>query len=361
MENNRDSITPNQLMTFIVSCQIGIGILTLPAKLAEKAGHNGWISVIISTFICFILITIIVLLLKRYDSKSIIQINSLLYGKYIGNLINCYFIFYLLLTSTLLIRSLTDIIQIMILSYTPVLIICFVSITTTFYLSNFGLKSICRYAIIIYFVIAITIILCFVVSGHFKLTFLMPVGEGGLYKIVSSLKVSALSFIGFELVSIVYPYVTDKNKVLKKTLGANLITGLHYLLVVSSCTALYGENFLKRLEYPLFNMSRIYQAPIFERLDLFYVTLWLPAMAGTTMMYFYCTQLAIRDLFKIKPKMIYIIIHIILLIFLSRIPRNTFDLEKYFNYLNITAVSIMVLFILSCFFSFINKRGVRKK
>lgn len=361
MKNNSDNITSNQLIAFILSCQIGIGILTLPAKLADKTGHDGWISVIISTFLCSLLITVIVLLLKRYDSKSIIQINSMLYGKYIGNLINCYFIFYLLLTSTVLLRSLTDIIQIMILGYTPILIICFISIGTTFYLSIFGLKPMCRYTlIIIYSVIAVTVIQCLLVSDNFKFTFLMPVGESGLYKIVSSLKVSIIAFIGFELVSIVYPYVTDKDKVFKKTLRANLITGLFYLLVVLACTSLYGENFLKRLEYPLFSMSRTYQAPVFERLDLFYVALWLPAMAGTTRMYFYCTQLALHDLFKSKPKITYLIIHIVLLIFLSRIPLNTLDLEKYSDFLNHFALSIMMIFIISYFFSFINKRGVRK-
>jgi len=360
MNNPKDNINSTQMIVFILSSQIGVGILTLPAKLAEKAGHDGWLSVIISTSICSIIITIMILLLKRYRDKSIIQINNILYGKYLGTFFNLYFIFYFIITTAVIFRSLVDIIQITALNFTPALLLSFVIIIPSTYLCIYGLQPICRYSMLIYLVITVTLLFFLLVANNFKITFLMPLGESGLFKIINSVKSSVISFIGFELVSVIYPYISDKEKILKKSLIANFITGLFYTSIVLATTALFGENILKRLVYPLFSLSRTYNAPIFERLDLFYVALWFPAMIGSTKMYLYASNLAIRDLFKLQPKKIYIFLNVILIILLSRIPTNFFDVNKYSNFLSIMSISIMLFIVFSYFFSFINKRGVNK-
>jgi len=360
MNNPKENITSTQMIAFILSSQIGIGILTLPAKLAEKTGHDGWLSVIISVSICSLIITIMILLLRRYSDKSIIQINNILYGKYLGTFFNLYIILYLIFTTSLIFRSLVNIVQITALNFTPAILLSFIIIIPSIYLCIYGLQPICRYSMIIYFVIAITILFFLFVANNFKITFLMPLGESGLYKIIDSVKLSTISFIGFELVSIIYPHITDKGKILRKSLIANFITGLFYILIVLSTTALFGENFLKRLVYPLFSLSRTYNAPVFERLDLFYVSLWFPAMAGSTRMYLYSSNLAIRDLCKLQPKKKYIFLNVILIILLSRIPSNLLDVEKYSNFLSLISISIMVFIVFSYIFSFINKRGVNK-
>lgn len=360
MNNPKEIINSNQMIVFILSSQIGVGILTLPGKLAEKTGHDGWLSIIISTLICSIIITIMVLLLKRFNNKSIIQINNLLYGKYLGAFFNLYIILYFIFTASILFRSFIDIVQITTLNYTPVILLSCVLLAPTIYLIIYGLQPLCRYSVIIYLVITVTILLFLLNANSFKFTFLMPLGESGLYKIIDSTKLSTISFIGFELVSVIYPYVSDKDQILKKSLLANLITGLFYTSIVIATTALFGENFLERLVYPLFSLSRTYNVPVFERLDLFYVSLWIPAMAGTTRMYLYSSNLALRDFLRLKPKKIYVFMNVLLVIILSRIPSNFLDVENYSNYLSIISMSVMAFIVFSYFFSFINKRGVSK-
>lgn len=358
MNSGSDSISSKQLVTLVISSQIGIGILTLPSKLAESVGHDGWISIIASGIICSGIIAVMMLLLKRYKNKSLIGINKILYGKYLGNLLNLYVIFYLFYTSSYLFRTLIGIVQQTTLYSTPVVVISLIIITPSFYLCTFGLKYICRYSILVYLVLAVTLFQFLLIGNKLNLTFLLPVGASGLPKLAQSLNTSVIALIGFELVAVIYPYITDKIKLLKKAQLANLATCIFYIIIVLVTTAMFGENFLKRLVYPLFTLSRTYRAPIFERLDLFYIALWFPAMAGSTRLYLYSTQLAFREFFNLKSKNIYLVVNVFLVIAFSRLPKNFMDLEKYADYLSYMALSILALILFSYLFSLITKRGL---
>lgn len=357
MGNGRDDITSKQLVTFVISSQIGIGILTMPAKLAKEVGHDGWISVILSGLICSLIILIMMLLLKRYKDKSIIKINKLLYGKYFGNALNILIIVYLFFTASYLLRSLTNVIQQLVLHETPGIVTAFFVMAPTIYLCCFGLKYICRYSIIIYSVLASTIFILFLVSNNMKISFLMPVGSANFTSILNSLNVSVISLIGFELVLIIYPNISDKTTALKKVEKANFITCFFYVLVLLATTSLFGENFLERLIYPLFSLSRTYKSPVFERLDLFYIVLWFPAMAGSTRLYLYFTNLAFKEFFNLSQKKLYIFAIIGMAAVFSRIPKNFIDVERYGDYLSNMALLFLVFIIFSYLFSFINKRG----
>ena len=95
MDNNENQITSRQLMGVLLSMQLGIGVLALPAYLSIAAGHDGWISVLIYGTIITAIIALIINLMNRYDNQSIYEINKFLYGKYLGGLLNLFIVLYL--------------------------------------------------------------------------------------------------------------------------------------------------------------------------------------------------------------------------------------------------------------------------
>ena len=82
--DNKQQINSMQLMALTISGQIGIGSLFLPNTLAQKDGHDGWISTLLAGIICTIITILIMLLLRKYSDKTIFGINLLLYGNFWG-------------------------------------------------------------------------------------------------------------------------------------------------------------------------------------------------------------------------------------------------------------------------------------
>ncbi|WML35978.1 GerAB/ArcD/ProY family transporter [Clostridium sp. OS1-26] len=125
MEKDRNNITSTQAMTFILTAQVGVGILSLPASLAKAVGHDGWICVITANFISIIAGILITFLLKKYSNKSVLEINRLLYGKYIGTFNNYVLVLYTYLLPAYVLRQFIELLKIGILRNTPAIILSF--------------------------------------------------------------------------------------------------------------------------------------------------------------------------------------------------------------------------------------------
>ena len=282
MDNKGNNITSGQLMGLIVSIQVGTGVLTLPDHLATACGHDGWISVLVYGIIATVIIFIIMRLMYRYNNQSIYEINKLLYGKYLGGLLNILIVSYLWYSTCLYLRTYTNIIHVHLLRSTPSLIICVIALIPTYTLTWYGLKYIARFSITIYLSLSFCCILFLLVFKDLRLTFLMPIGQSGVQGIKASLGSCITALLGFEVISVIYPEITNKKKAMKFALGSNLITTIFYIILVLVTTAFFGEEMLKKSLYGIIKLSRSYRAPVIERLDILFIAIWLPAMGMAT-------------------------------------------------------------------------------
>jgi spore germination protein (amino acid permease) len=360
MENKDNEITARQLMNFIICTQIGIAALTLPNGLALKCGHDGWIAVAFFGTIITGAIIVIILLLQRYNDQSIYGINKLLYGKYIGGALNILIVIYLWYSTCLFLRTHINILKIIVLRLTPPVILTFFIIIPTYYLVLYGLKFVARFTGLIWIIIGFCLILFVLVSKNLTITFLMPVGECGIKGIIDSFDECMYAFIGYELIAIIYPEITNKDKTMKYMMIANITSIMFYVIMVLVCTSFFGCEMLKYSLFPIIRLSRSYRAPIIERIDLLFVTIWFPAMAMATRGYFSACYYSINKLFNLKKTPITLIGFTVITIFLSRIPRSASRIYFYNRIMAIGGAVFTGFLIISYIFSFINNRGVKK-
>ncbi|MBV7272324.1 endospore germination permease [Clostridiaceae bacterium UIB06] len=358
MENNRNSINSTQARLFMLTAEIGVGILSLPADLAKSVGHDGWICVIAACFISIVAGILIAFFLKRYSDRSILEINKLLYGKYIGTFINYVLVVYTFLISSYILRRFSELIKISILRNTPSVILSFFVTIPTIYLTWYGLKAICRYCKLFYASMATMLLLLVLVSKNIRITFLQPVGEAGLMTIIKGVGTVSFSFLGYELLSFIYPNIEDKNKVVKSTIIATFLSGIFYVLIVIVCTGVFGENRMKFMTFPTFSLSRIYKSEVIERVDLFFISFWMPITTGAMRNYYFCTYDSCYRLLNIKkPKVLHTLV-LITTVVVSRIPKNVIQVEKLGKLVNIYGISVIGFLLISYALSFANKRGV---
>ncbi|MBI6873774.1 GerAB/ArcD/ProY family transporter [Clostridium aciditolerans] len=358
MQKDRNSITSTQVMTFMLNAQVGVGILSLPASLAKTVGHDGWICVIAANFISIISGILITFFLKRYHNKSILEINKLLYGKYIGTFNNYILVIYTYVLPAYILREFVELIKIAILRNTPAIILSFFVMIPSIYLVWYGLKNVCRYGSIFYFSIATMMVLLILVSKNIRLTFLQPVGESGIRTIIKGTGTVTLSFLGYELLAFICPNVMEKNKITKSAITAIFLAGFFYTSVVIVSTGIFGENRLKFMMFPLFSLTRTYKSMLLERVDLFFISFWMPVMAGAIRAYYFCAYYNSYKLLNIKNKKVLITLCTIIIVLISRIPKDQIQISNFEKIVSIYGIAVIGFLLVSYAFSFVNKRGV---
>jgi len=359
MDSKNNQITSGQLMALIVSIQIGAGALTLPADLARASGHDGWISVLVYGIITAVVILILIKLMNRYNNKSIYEINKFLYGKYLGGLLNLLIVLYLWYGTCIGLRTYINIIHIHLLRATPSLVLSIFTLIPTYYLTWYGIKYVSRFAPIIYISVSFCFFLFFLVFKDLRFNFLMPIGQSGIEGIKASFSPCIFTFLGYEVISVIYPEILNKKKAMKYAISANIITTIFCIILLLVTTSFFGEEMLKKSMYPTFMLSRSYRAPIIERMDVLFIAMWLPVIAMTTRGYFCITYYSINKLLNLKKKAIYLILFTSITILLSNVPKSISQISNYSDVLMISGTLFSIFLIICYLFSFIRKKGVK--
>lgn len=358
MVDKNENISSSQLMLFIISAQTGKGIINVLSLLSKDSGHDGWISILITGLIVICFSFTIDKLLKKYENKSILEINKYIFGKYIGFLLNNLIFLYLLLFGASIIRIFTLFIRLTLLSKTNIYILSLFILFPFIYITWYGLKPICRFNSIILVILILIIIYIILIGNELKLSFLLPLGESGFNSILKGIRPSFFNYLGVELITVIYPHITNKEKSLKYFIIANSISMGFITIVVASTTALLGENFLKNLAIPLFSMARVYKAPILERVDLYFIGIWFIAFGCSFMCYLYSGYTFMNKLYFLKKKKKSLIFYSIFIFIISRIPKNSNQVFNLINIIDYFGIGVFVFLILCYFLSFIFKRGV---
>lgn len=355
--DKKHEITSSQLAAFTISAQIGIGSLFLPCILAQKVGHDGWISTMLSGFVCIIITVLIMLLLKRYSNKTIFDINLLLYGKFFGYFLNVVFILYLLFIGGITIRIFEEVVNIIVLKFTPPIVITILILMPAIYAALKGLKVICKFSVLIYAAYFFLILCYFFNLKNIRLTYLMPIGKAGLAPIINNMQSAIYSYLGFELVTLIYPNIKDKEKALKYMVIGMGFTTIFYTLLVVFMTILFGEIELSMLVFPIYNMEQIISVPIIERLDTLFLLMWFPTMDSTVRAYFFSCYHSISILLNIKKGKILLLIVTIIEILISRIPPNFESIHMYSAYSAIFGEVVICFIIITFFLCLFRKKG----
>lgn len=354
-----NTVSSKQMALFTFVTQTAVGIITLPALLAKEVGHDGWISVLITGAIAIVLGALIVLLLRRYSDKAIYDINKYIFGKIIGTIFNILLVVYLLMATIGGLRLFGVFIRLVLLPRTPPLALAPFMILPTFYLVWQGLKPVARFLNITLLCYAAVLIYMALISKEYRVSFILPIGEAGLVPILSSIKTSFFAYIGLELIVFFFPEVTDKKKMLKWQMLASFFSMIFFLIIVIACTTLFGENLLKILTIPLFNIARVYHAPVLERMDLYIISFWFIAMACSIRSYTFAAYYSIHKIFNFKKNKIYHVLFFIVVISFGLLLKDINEVFNFLGVINIAGLSVIGFLVLCLCISFVRKKGVK--
>jgi spore germination protein AB len=266
-------ISPFLIFYIIVSIQIGIGVLGYQRIIAKTAGYDAWMSVIAAGASIHIILW---MMYKTAENAGgdLISINSFVFGKKIGKLVSLIFSgYYILLTATIL-RTYIEVIQVWLFPELSTFWFSFGFLVLAAYVVSGGLRAVTGVAF-----------LGAILPSYLMLTFafaipfsdyrnLFPVLDHSIKDLALAARDMSLTYLGYEILLLVYPFLKDPGKSKKWAHLAIFTTTSLYAILTIITFGYFSEMQLQKTVWATLTMWKIVEMPFVERFEYIGIANW---------------------------------------------------------------------------------------
>ncbi|WP_342456746.1 GerAB/ArcD/ProY family transporter [Bacillus methanolicus] len=306
-------MSPFLVFYVIIAMQFGIGILGYQQFIAEGAGYDAWISVLIAGLSLHVILWMIYKICESVNG-DIVSAHIFVFGNILGKAISSLIIFYYSAYAISVVRSYTEIIQVWIFHELSVFWFSLAIILLVIYIIFGGFRTIVGIA---FFSIVIPSYLIFIFAFAFKYTNfnnLLPIFDHSQKEFAISAKNMSLSYLGFEIILLCYPFIKEPEKSKKWAHLGVLFTTLFYTGLAVLTFAFFSEEMLKRTIWPSLQMWRIVELPFVERVEYVGIASWLLIILPNISLSIWIASRLIKRIVNLKQKISVLLIAILCLI-----------------------------------------------
>lgn len=296
-----NEITLMQYILTIHGMQVGIGVLQLPRLLAEKAGTDGWISLVIGWLISILVSLVIIKIMKFYPEGTLLELLSHYFGCWagkLGALVFCAYFFYFFFMVT--VRAVLFL-KLWILPQTPDAMILILFLIPSYLIVLGGVRILGRYAELVFYMalwLPVFYLVPLSVSHHWL--HLLPVLKESWKTILETSLSTVVSFLGFETAFFLHPFLQKKKSASTGIIIANLLTMAVYLGVTLVCFVFFSPDEITKYNEPTLSVLKVTEFRFIERMEIVFLAFYLFILSTTAMPVMYLTIFCSNWLFGTK-------------------------------------------------------------
>lgn len=276
-----------QWFSVLICTILGSGIITLPRTVADAAGRDGWISIIIAGAVTWILAILVWLLCKKFPTKTLPEFSITILGKPLGILVSLFYVIYAISIGGIVLRIYVELTKTWLLIWTPGWVFLLGILFPTVYIARMGAMTLGRLMEIVTLLTIIVISIWLVPMGEFNILNLRPVAVEGISAIAKGAQEAIFSFLGFEVMLVFFPLVINRKKVLRVTLLALAFITLLYMGNAVITFGVMGVEHTILQKWPLMDYLRVGTLPFIQRVDSLVLFFWTgQIMAVVAIQYF---------------------------------------------------------------------------
>ncbi len=341
-------ISPFLVFFLIAKMQIGVAILSYPRIIAKEAGHDAWISVLISGVSVHLLLWMCYKILSRSEqTMDIVGVHRDLLGKWVGGLISSIFVIYFTGTAIIVLRTYLEIIQAWMFPDINVpVIVALILILIYSYVSG-GFRTITGF-----FVIATVIMQPILLLSYFPLQYahfynLAPVWDHSFKEILEGSQKMILNYLGFELILMYYPFIKQPMRSKKWAHLGALYTTFLYLVVIILTLVYYHQDQLKDMIWAPLTFWKIVSLPFVERFEYVGISIWLFIVLPNICLGIWAASRGMKRLFKIRQKkaVVFILVIAYMICILMDTPQEIHRLNSFISRAGFYIVYVYIPFL----------------
>ncbi len=322
-ENNR--ISNRQLQALLILDVFGTGIAALPSITARFALQNGWICVIVGTFIALIFILLMNVIASRYAHLTFPEYTAKIIGKPLAVVLSGVFVFKIIVTTALELRFFGEIVRQALLFDTPFFVICAALLLIAGFTASKGYETRARLAELLIVAMLVPLLLVFAVSAtQADYSNLLPIGHVSMDGLFAGGYQTAFAFTGFEFTLLAYPYLRNPKATTKRVMQAGAATGIFMAIITAITIARFGGASTARLIWPVIDMMDTINLPgsVLERQGALVMSFWIISVFSIVSAGLFFSSLLLRDITRRGKHTLYIVIVMGLIFIATTLPRN---------------------------------------
>lgn len=325
------------LFAILVSVTTGVEMIGTPRIVFLEAGHDAWISIIISYLLIVLLLFIMLYILKQYENADILGIHADLFGNFIAKLVGTLYFFHF---STELFAALLiyiEIIKVFIFPDSNSFILGLMLISLIIYTVLGGLRVVIGVCFIFMICSYWLVFLLIDPLRQMELINFLPIMDRSVTDVaINGVLATSYTFTGFEVLFFIYPFIQNKERVKKPLfLGISWVAFLVLLTTIISI-GFFNPAQLERRIWVVLSLFKIQTSPIVERLDYVVVAEWMMITIPRAVILMWCIIYILKRIYNIPKK---ISLYTTLGIVMALIPftRQYYDIQtiietsKYFD------------------------------
>ena len=274
----QDKITTTQVTLLIITSIIGIRFLSMPQILAQHAGRDAWMGIILAGFAVLVVNYFMILLGNRFPGKTAAEYSQLILGRFLGMGFNMLIAAFFTILGAFALRTFGDVAKSFLLEKTPLEVILITMLFVVGYILNHGLNALARIAQVT-FPLLFSALLILLGLGQSLINYgeVLPFFQGGIKPVLTSAFYGWQGFAGFGLIMFVLPQMFRPKQGLQASSAAIIISAIPYVMIFIAILGVFGVEGSSWLVYPVMDFAREIEFPgaFLERIEIVVLSLWI--------------------------------------------------------------------------------------
>lgn len=292
-------ISSLELALLVISFNLGTTLILNPGS---AIGRDAWLAALAGMGEGLVFVWIVLTLAARFKNRTLIQINDLIFGSYVGKAISLLYLWYFLHMGSIALRNYADFFTTTIYTETPVIVFQIMLVLVSAWTVHNGLEVLVRCSTFLVPLVLLAVILdTFLLLKDMELTNLLPILDVSWGKFFqASHSVAVFPFGDIIVFLMILPFTNAQKKNRMVVILAIIVSGLFLTLVVARNTAVLGST-VDIQAYPSFPAIRLINiAKFLTRLEIIIaVNLLAMGFIKGTILY-YSTVLGLAQLLKLR-------------------------------------------------------------
>ncbi|GGD09328.1 GerAB/ArcD/ProY family transporter [Pontibacillus salipaludis] len=302
--HGKEEINLRQFLLFLFLFVIGTSILLSPSSLANIAKESAWLSVVVGMMIGVAIILFYLLISIWYPDHNIVDLNRLLFGKWVGTIFTLFFIVFALVSAATVLWTIGHFMVTQMLHETPQPFIHILFMFVVIYGVYLGIETIARTSELLfpYVVLLLTIVFVFSIPSM-NLNKIKPFFDIGAQDIVKGAWFDlSISTFPLMVLFMVYPkLVQEKKSVGKKVTIAYILAMLTILAATFITTTVLGVEYTHHHIYPTYVLAKTLNIEgLIQRIEVIIAVSWILTIFFKLSLYFYAAVTALSQVLKVN-------------------------------------------------------------
>jgi spore germination protein KB len=301
--NEETKLTPFQFSTLVFIFIISSSTLLVPKLSATFAKQDAWIATVLSLIIGVFIVKLYILICCKYPSKNLIEINELVFGRFISTIISSVLLLYTVIITAGLLRQLGDFLLVTLLSETPIEVIGFIMILLITYIAFNGLNVLAMSTEIIIPFVVMTIIMLFVFYiPNVEINNILPMFEASNGEVLKATLITlCYPYLDLIIFMLLIPLIKKEEKTSNEFIYSTIIGGLVIVIFTFFCLTILRPGFTVNANYPVYVVTeKINIGNFIQRIEALVSILWVSSLIIKITICFFAILTAFKSISKIK-------------------------------------------------------------